>query len=66
VKIMLYSNCSSFDQGQTAMGMRLNSTALSEMGSHLGGRSFHAPVRICQLSAFACGIVLYIACVMST
>jgi hypothetical protein len=32
------------------MGMRPNSTALSEMGSHLGGRSFHASARICQLS----------------
>jgi hypothetical protein len=63
---MLFSSCSTFDQGQTAMGMRPNSTALSEMGSHLGGRSFHASARIRQLSRVACGIVLYIAYVMST
>jgi hypothetical protein len=32
------SICYSFGQQQTAMGMRPKSTALSEMGSHLGGR----------------------------
>jgi hypothetical protein len=63
---MLFSNCSTFDQGQTAMGIGPNSTALSEMGLHLGGRSFHASVRIRQMSQLACGIVLCIAYVMST
>jgi hypothetical protein len=32
------SNCSSFSQQQTTVGMRPSTTALSEMYSHLGGR----------------------------
>ena len=63
--MMLFPNCSTFDQEQTAMGMRPNSTALAEMGSHLGGRSSHVSASINQLSLLACGIVLYIAYVMS-
>ena len=63
---MLFFICSTFDHGQTAMGMRPNSTALSKMGLHLGGRSFHASARICQLSPLACGIVMCVVYVMST
>ena len=38
IENMLFSNCSTFDQEQTVMGMRSNSTALSEISPHLGER----------------------------
>jgi hypothetical protein len=58
IEMMLFPNCSTFDQERTAMSMRPNSTALAEMGSHLRGRSSHVSARIHQLSLMACGIVL--------
>jgi hypothetical protein len=45
------------------MGMRPNSAALSEMGSHPGGRSFHLSAKNGE---FADGIEKFVAYSMST
>jgi hypothetical protein len=58
------SNCSSFGQQQTTMGMMPNATALSERYSHLGGRNVHLLAKT-NANALADGTEKYVAYSMS-